>query len=361
MPATKPVRKSNVEILRLVSMFLIILSHYALYSGFEYENVLSFNSLCVNFFHLGGKFGVVVFIFISGFFNSTSRKFKLGKVINLLVEVFIYSLILIGLGFLLGTVSLKEAVTLFFAVPLSRWEFITCYVMLFCLSPWINKLIEIMDIKSHFTLISFLTVVWCISPSFLTAEFGVSTLAYYIYIYMFAALIRRLNFPNRKGLYLTLAVGSYLLIFVSEIVLLWLSTKTHPEFFIEHSEHFRNLYSVFILIAAVSIFLFFYNLNVKSSTIINRFASTTLAVFILHDNIAIRSFIWGKVFNTLRFQSSYLMPLHAIFVALTILIVFSLVDLGRQFLMDRLLGSLIDRLEDNIHKRWDKVCSRFSK
>lgn len=65
------VRKSNIELLRMVSMFLIVLHHYCVNSGFMEIMDLSQvtpNTLLVQFMSFGGKVGVNVFLIISGYF-----------------------------------------------------------------------------------------------------------------------------------------------------------------------------------------------------------------------------------------------------------------------------------------------------
>ena len=51
----KAKRHANIEILRILSIFIIIFNHYAIYGGFEFDNPLSANSFLVEFLHLGGK------------------------------------------------------------------------------------------------------------------------------------------------------------------------------------------------------------------------------------------------------------------------------------------------------------------
>ncbi len=42
-------RSSNLEILRIISIIMIIMHHYAIYSGFEFENTITVNKVIINF------------------------------------------------------------------------------------------------------------------------------------------------------------------------------------------------------------------------------------------------------------------------------------------------------------------------
>lgn len=66
-------RDSNLELLRIISMLLIVTHHYALH-GFNFLNLdLTSNKIVLNFLVSGGKIGVNIFILLSAYFLSTSN------------------------------------------------------------------------------------------------------------------------------------------------------------------------------------------------------------------------------------------------------------------------------------------------
>ena len=83
-------RLSNFELLRIISMILIVSSHYVLHAP-EFTKGLTVNKYILDFISLGGKIGVNCFILITGFFLVKSE-FKLDKFIKLIMEVFTYSI-----------------------------------------------------------------------------------------------------------------------------------------------------------------------------------------------------------------------------------------------------------------------------
>ena len=71
-------RYSNIELLRIVSMFMIISQHFGMYSGFDFSESDSFlNYAWVRFLQFGGKIGVNIFVLIAGYFLVTSEKHNL--------------------------------------------------------------------------------------------------------------------------------------------------------------------------------------------------------------------------------------------------------------------------------------------
>ena len=72
-------RLSNFEILRIISMLLIICHHFALYSGCRYpSSTITMNSVFIQFLSYGGQLGVNLFVLISGYFL-VKNEFKVKK------------------------------------------------------------------------------------------------------------------------------------------------------------------------------------------------------------------------------------------------------------------------------------------
>jgi len=87
----KAPRQSNLELLRIISMLLILMHHYSVHGGFNLSNVpLTFNVFLVQLLSLGGKIGVNIFMLITGYFMVNS-KFNFKKLLRLGLQVLFYS------------------------------------------------------------------------------------------------------------------------------------------------------------------------------------------------------------------------------------------------------------------------------
>jgi len=70
------VRKSNIELLRIVSMFMILTHHYVVNSGIMEgfgAGSTSINYIFLALFGMWGKTGINIFIMISGYFMCRSK------------------------------------------------------------------------------------------------------------------------------------------------------------------------------------------------------------------------------------------------------------------------------------------------
>ena len=135
-------RNSSFELLRIISMFLIVAHHYSVHSGFNFLEPLSVNLYYAQCLASGGKFGVNIFVLISGYFLCKST-FKWQKLIKLELQVLFYSII-IGVVFYIYSEekSLSNLVFSFLPLYSSEYWFYKAYFVLFLLSPFLNVFIN---------------------------------------------------------------------------------------------------------------------------------------------------------------------------------------------------------------------------
>ena len=218
----KEERQSNFELLRIISMILIVAHHYVMHGGFEItEKALSLNKIWIQILSLGGKFGINIFILITGYFMINS-KFNIKKLIKLIFQVMCYTIlsyVLLGLTGIVGFSSRGEMIKGFLKavlpIPYKTYSFVTAYVIIYLLSPYINILIKKMNQKQILKLILLGIVMWSIFPTFLNADFSLSgnqiiwfTLLYiiggYIRLYPFKANLSNKSIIKGIGIYLTI-------------------------------------------------------------------------------------------------------------------------------------------------------------
>ena len=141
---------------------------------------------------LGGKFGVNIFVLISGYFLVKSPEIKINKLVKLWFQVFTYS-ILIYLIFVISGVqsfAIKDVLKSLLPVTFSTWWFASAYIMLYLVSPFLNKFLYSIDKKTYQKIILLLTFCWCIIPTFTSHKVECNKLNWFIYLYMIAGYIR---------------------------------------------------------------------------------------------------------------------------------------------------------------------------
>ena len=230
----KKVRKSNIELLRIIAILLIISFHYVYKSEYIYSfDSLSFNEYIFKTFYFFGELGVNLFALITGYFL-IKNKFSLKKLIKLILEVDFYYLLLIPVSIIfkidtgLTFISIKDYFLMFFPIILNKYWFITAYLLVYCLSPFLNILINKMSQIEYKRLIIVVVLIWSIIPTFFGLFFNdTETLLYYnrfiwlIIMYIIGGYNRLYSikfFNNKKNIYLT-ALISFVIMLLSILVI----------------------------------------------------------------------------------------------------------------------------------------------
>ena len=104
------VRNSNFELMRIVSMFLIVLWHVIMHGNLlincanpAIKIILEIIMFCI-IVHVNS------FVMLSGYFQSKS-KFKLSKLIKIILQVIFYSIVILIVGSQLGWIQNYTIVT----------------------------------------------------------------------------------------------------------------------------------------------------------------------------------------------------------------------------------------------------------
>ncbi len=338
-------RKSNMELLRIVSMFMIVLHHYADHGGFVFENgEITLNRIFLQAVHLFGKMGICVFVLISGYFMVEST-FRWKKVLKLVCEVQFYCLVCFAITVWGGSVEFtwKRLFMSIFPVSTSMYWFVTTYIILYFLSPYLNVMLHHITREQHLELILFLLTIWSILPTLFELDICYSQLGMFVLLYMMAAYVRL--YPDRVWLQrfgkLRYFLASYGFIFLTVLVFDLLEYLI-PEFSLD-MEYFGGQNKITTFICAFSMFNAFLHLEVKQNQWINRIAATTFGVYLLHDNTFISRSLWTEWLDTDQWiHSPGLLP-HLIVTAICIFCGCAVLDYLRGTLLEKPLFSWLEK------------------
>ena len=87
-------RQLNFEFLRIISMILILLHHYAYHGGLVDIDQIGANKIVGLLINMGGKLGNIIFILISGYFM-VDKEFKIKKLLKIIFETIFYSVVIL--------------------------------------------------------------------------------------------------------------------------------------------------------------------------------------------------------------------------------------------------------------------------
>lgn len=136
--ANKNTRNSSVELLRIISIYAIVLSHVVGSGKSLGEGINEYLVIFQNSFVQAGT-GVTCFMLITGYFGN---KFSSHKLISTWSLIWVCSVFSTGLLFISGLSGKMELVKSLLPVITKKYWYASCYIFVFILSPWLNKFTE---------------------------------------------------------------------------------------------------------------------------------------------------------------------------------------------------------------------------
>ncbi len=299
-------RMANLELLRCVAMMMVVVLHFLGKGGLLPE--LAGEGM--------GAYGVTawaletlsiaavnVYMFISGYFLSSSA-FKLSRLLQLYLQVWVYSVAFGLLGAFTGVLSetafdTHYILTLIFPVTMGHYWFMTAYVFLYLLLPFVGMAVRQMTKRQLQTAVVLLFLVFCIAKSILPVRLEMDAQGYdclwYLCVFAAAAYVRRfgVGFLDSKGRSFLLYIGSCGLILAGTLGLraVYLRTGSLGRML----GMFLDYNHILPFLAAAGLFGVFKGMHIKGrmAGIINRVAPCTLGVYLLHENLGLR-YSWQK-------------------------------------------------------------------
>lgn len=333
-------RDSSIELLRIVTMLVIVARHYVVNSGIiseiTAENALRFNSLFCLIFGWGGKTGINCFVLITGYFMCKSD-ISLKKFLKLFLEIEFYTIIFYLIFLLSGysAFSVKELIKTVIPIYYLGTGFTASYLVFFLFIPFLNLLINAMTEKQHIKLIILCIISNTLLQTFLKTSAAFTYVGWFMALYMMSSYLRlypKKIFDSRK-IWNTAFVGSLLISWASVIAGAWFYSKFGKGiyfYFVSDSN------KILALTTAVCAFMFFKNLKLKYSPLINRIAASAFGVLMIHANSdTMRRWLWADTLNNVNaYHSNYLL-LHAFGSVIVIYIVCTLIDMVRIKLLEK--------------------------
>lgn len=284
-------RKSNFELLRIIAMIFIILHHFVVHQpdSFINMNIMSSSNFIYSLFFSGGKFGVALFIMITGYFM-IDKDFKFIKLIKLELQVLFYtiSIFLLATIFNINEFSLLELFKSLFPIIFKKYWFVISYFILMLFVPYINKSLNSLSKNDYIKLLIICSILVIVSN--IKLEYINETIMM-LYYYIIGSYIKKYNqdFKRIEKLSFILSITFYLLMSISIIFLQKLNySDTH---------YYTHIGSIFNFISAVSLFIWFSLRDLTYSKLINNISSICFSIYLFHDNPIVRKILWQGIFK----------------------------------------------------------------
>lgn len=307
------IRSANLDALRIFSMLLIVLLHTIDHSGVleQEQNYGNAIYLYIRYIYALCQVCVNIYVMLSGYFLVTSR-FKLSKIITLWMSVAFYSFTFKLIFMLCGIedFSIVSLASCIFPIFTGRYWFITIYVGMYLLFPFLNTLIHSLDKRKHTLLVLVLFLIMSLWSSIHPMFAGMNSgggwgLAWFVVLYITAAWFRLYYSPTYKPIkwilgYIAIPLCIALLFcpplsnilpgFIHRIVANWYSYDSAPVF-----------------IMTILLFVGFLNIkfNNKVSKAICKIAPLTLGVYLIHAHANVDPWMWSILQLPQKMDSMY--------------------------------------------------------
>lgn len=297
----KKIRQTNMELLRILAMFMVIILHYLGKGGFLTATAIKGQPFYLVLETLS-IVAVNLYVLISGYF-SINTEFSLRKFVRLWAQVLFYSLfipvVLAATGVLsLGERTIYDYLFYVFPVMMEHYWFATTFLFLFLLAPFLNKGIKALTKKQFQILLTVFLMVFSVSKSILPVKLAFDKEGYdifwFIVLYLTAAYIRIYGIPllSRKSRSMLLYLGMTLASILTTILLYKITQKYG---ILEDRGTVTWDYNhIFVYLASIGLFTYFLqlkNYSGKLAKVITAISSTTFGIYLFHEHIELR-YLW---------------------------------------------------------------------
>ena len=334
------VRNSNHELMRILSMFFIVLWHVIIAGGLATTSNPNTRMLYTLI-----QFIIIVhvnsYVLVSGYYQSKStfKQSKLWKIIN---SAWFYRVVIMISFYIFGFITIDKVQILRDLLPVGvdNYWFLKVYILLYCISPFINKFIQSLDKRTYQKMLLCGFIIVCIIPNLTGGEFFASTgytLYNFVYLYFVGAYLR--IYPLDKSYFFKIFSKKLFRIIMITIFFGCAFLNNIMFYFGEQLSGLNGLFDLIssyikiasleysnpiVIIQSIAYFSFFTTLDIKSK-VINYISALMLGVYFIHENnyMIANLYKWlgivGGPVNSLSFVPYVLIITIVIFVGCAII------------------------------------------
>ena len=282
----KQVRASNFELCRLACMFYIVVYHLFIHNPDVTGDAYYRRALTTIF-----SIGVPVFVMISGYF---SIKASIKGFLNIILQVVFYSIIANVLCKYVfhEPLNIDNILGSLFPVTKTQYWFVGTYLLLYLISPFLNKFLDAITKREYVTYITTFTFLVCYGGGIMNVHgvnYGDRSILTFVYLYSIGQFIRRyfndvVSLPKllRRPLATYVVVSCLFFVLVS----------TLPSFLSRCINGlFRAYNTIGLTFFSILFFFCFQFLRIQKKWI-NTIAKSTFAIYLIHGNNIVTYHRW---------------------------------------------------------------------
>ena len=304
-------RNLGLDLCRILSMLGIIILHIIGKGGVQHitNGVYTTNYWLAEWVNICGICCVDVFAIMSGYFGINKKKPSSYRAIELITVVLFFSIIITACFALFSpdkVSGIKDIIKGVFPSISHRYWYITNFIPIMLLQPYLNKMILAMSKKQHMMLCILSIIIFSVVPSSISVDifrfYNGYSFVWLLCLYVIGAYLKRSVLDtyklSRKLLFLTFISVSIMLLF-GNIFIDYVIGLNH-KYFVKYT-------SPFILLMGICAFLLLKNMKFKKGAKpLEMLSNVAFDVYIVHCHIFIYDFIIDDAFEWIANAPSYL-------------------------------------------------------
>lgn len=364
-------RNCGIEMLKIISIFLIIISHVVMTIRLKNQFV-SYDDYIFDFSYVSkgmsgiilaifqhfGSLGNTIFFVCSSWFLLEKDTVSKNKWIKMFLEIWTIScaILLLMLIYTGGRINnkliIKSLLPNFFT---NNW-YVTAYLIFYPLHTVLNRIIKDLNQKNLLKITTVLFLLYCVCNSLYDSFFS-SVIIMWITLYFFIAYIKIYMIElcnNIKVNSIVLIIGISIIVFL--IVFTYIAGENNKFFSNKMLFWNKNGNPIFWVIAVTS-FNIFRKIKIKSS-FINNISKYSLLIYIIHENILLRNYIRPYILHLIYNILGYKYIIVWVVLLSIVIFAFSLL-IGIIYRV--LFGKIIEKLAGKMIVLIDKIYKKYEK
>ena len=355
------VRDSNIELLRIISIILIMFHHFSYHNDIVNQGTSAINK-ALGLFTIGyGKIGVLIFILITGYYM-IEKSISIKKVIKLWLEIEFYTLLLYIVTYILNNrVSIKDTIHIFLPLLYNTYWFMTAYIGLYFCIPLLNRFINSNSKEINRRNIFVLFLIFILSYSIfkgeqlVTINNTISNIVFFCYIYYNGAYIKKYDIKflkNKKTITIILLLIILMLIYFMVLEgIYFFATKGKISTY--NIEYYYGINSLFTYTISILVFYIFAKRFSFNNRIINYVSKSVLAIYLFQSHpIFGGKNIYKNLINSEMYYYNDLLYLYIFIYIIVIVILVCIIEIFRKYIEKKFLNSKVFKYIENKAKKF---------
>lgn len=318
-------RNTGIDLLRTVSMFMIVVHHVLLHGGIlEHADQRSVHYLAAWFLEIFGVCAVNVYGMISGYVGY-GHKHRFSRFLELYLQVIFYTVITTAVFHFMRPEMVTEETILHAVFPFAfdMYWYYTAYFCLFFLMPFLDRLMDSLNRDEARRLMLVVLVIFCVLQMVFKRQFAMTNDGYSFLwlalLYLAGSYIKKYDLGKGYG-------RSHLFGYILCVLFMWFLKMGYEQLFYawKHqqwsSERLINYTSPFVVLCAVCLVVAFKEMKCGKiwKKIAGFMAPVSFDVYLFHDEPLVRTAFIVGAFNSYLYMNPVYMFLSVIGTAVLI-------------------------------------------